>query len=150
MQDFYVLVLAIIFIGLLFNIIYKIWKHKGTILTTKLKRAIIMIKAEMILDIICAILAAICEFLIYIELIKEKEKQEQNKDVNYCASTLIEAKQLSKDILLPKYRNRVALGIDEIVIDDKRREIPYEQNEGSQAAPSPVSHDKIYQHQNIN
>ena len=109
-----------------------------------------MIKAEMILDIICAILAAICEFLIYIELIKEKEKQEQNRDVNYCASTLIEAKQLSKDILLPKYRNRVALGIDEIVIDDKRREIPYEQNEGSQAAPSPVSHDKVYQHQNIN
>ena len=131
MQDFYVLVLAIIFIGLLFNIIYKIWRHKGTILTTKLKRAIIMIKAEMILDIICAILAAICEFLIYIELIKEKEKQEQNKDVNYCASTLIEAKQLSKDILLPKYRNRVALRIDVIVIDDKRPEITYEQNDGS-------------------
>ena len=74
---FIFLFLAIIFIGLLFNIIYKIWRHKGNILTNKLKRAINIIKAEMIIDIISAILAAICEFLIYNELIKEKEKENQ-------------------------------------------------------------------------
>ena len=51
--------------------------------------------------------------------------------------------QLSKAILLTKYRNRVTLGIDVFIIDDKRPEIPYEQNDGSQAVPSPISNDKV-------
>ena len=57
--------------------------------------------------------------------------------------------QLSKSTLLVKYRNRVSLGIDVIVIYDKRPEVPYKQNDG-QAAPSPISNYKVYQHQNIN